>query len=317
MVASIRWYLGPMRRGAGVQRRLAVLAMLAGFVAVAPTSAQDASPLARVRSLGLDSARVGGVTVHFAAADRTRAERLGALANEAASYYANVYDTTFPLHLAVLGPADWFDPYVAGGTPPYGSPWGWVPDLLMTVPASLDQGVLILGPDHDANARRVEFVMLHEFGHLANKRYLHPESARPYSAVRWFEEFLATYFAYAFWESRYPSHAAASRAEWADFAAGFTPPVVSLDWTFMQDLAPLEYGQTYAWYQVVLNLHAADIFRAEGLDFLRRVRDEMSWDASGEWTTRSVLASVNGFAPGFGAWAEAIQNGEYPPAVRR
>lgn len=317
-MTSIECNVGKVRHGTGVQRReLALTVMLAASVVVGPAHAQGISPLARIRSLGLDTAQVGRVTVYFADTDRERAVQLGALASEAASYYSSALEVSFPLHLAVLSPADWFDPYAEGEPTPYGSPWGWVPDLLMAVPASVDEGVLILGPDQGRNARRIQFVMLHEYGHLANKRYLHPESVRQYSAVRWFEEYLATYFAYAFWESVYPSYAAASRAEWAAFVESYRPPVLSLDWTFMQSLSPEEYGQTYAWYQMVLNLRAADVFREEGLDFLRRVRDEMAWESSAEWTTRSVLASVERIAPGFGAWAEALQNGEYGQASGR
>ncbi|MGH7572404.1 MAG: hypothetical protein ACREMK_11255 [Gemmatimonadota bacterium] len=252
--------------------------------------------------------------MYFAATDRAHAERLAALVEECAAYFESELGSSFPLHLAVLRPEDWFDPWnpgADGDAYPYGSPWGWVQDLLMGVPASLEEGVLILGPDDDANLRRVQFVMLHEFGHLANKQYLHPDSPRPYSSVRWFEEFLATYFAYAFVRSSYPEWAESSRREWWDFIEGYTPPVLSLDWGFMRDLPVGERGQTYAWYQVLLNLRAAALYEEHGLDFLRQVKDQLKWDEVGEWTPESVLSALEEFASGFETWAQDLENGDY------
>jgi len=298
----------PGRMGAASVRMVAVGLLLAGAGSVPAAHAQEASPLARLGALDLDTAKVGRVTVYFAAADRAHAGHLAALSEEAAAYFEGELGASFPLHLAVLDPEEWFDPYAGGDVQPYGGPWGWVQDLLMGVPASLDEGVLILGPDDDANLRRVQFVMLHESGHLANKRYLHPESPHPYSSVRWFEEFLATYFAYAFVRSSYPKWAEASRSEWLDFIEGYTPPVLWLDWSFMRDLRPEEFGQSYAWYQILLNLRAAAIYEEHGLDFLRQVKDQLAWDGAGEWTTESVLSTVEGFAPGFEAWAEDLEN---------
>jgi hypothetical protein len=297
--------------GAALARVIAVGLMFAGMVFVPVAHAQHASPLARVEALDLDTAKVGRVTVYFAAADRVHAEQLAALSEEAAAYFESEFGTSFPLHLAALNPEDWFDPYAGGDVQPYGNPWGWVQDLLMGVPASLDEGVLILGPDDDANLRRVQFVMLHEFGHLANKRYLHPESSRPYSSVRWFEEFLATYFAYAFVHSSCPKWAETSRSEWLNFIEGYTPPVLSLDWGFMRDLPSEEFGRTYAWYQILLNLRAAGVYEEHGLDFLRQVRDQLAWDEAGEWTMESVLSILESFAPGFEAWAENLETGDY------
>ncbi|HVS12577.1 MAG TPA: hypothetical protein VMV46_01540 [Thermoanaerobaculia bacterium] len=299
--------------GAATVHVTVVGVMLAGALSVAPAHAQHTSPLARVEALDLDPAKVGRVTVYFTPADREHADRLAVLAEETAAYFEGEFGTSFPLHLAVLNPEDWFDPWTDGDAQAYGEPWGWVQDLLIGVPASLDEGVLIFGPDNEADLRRVQFVMLHEFGHLANKQYLHPESQRSYSSVRWFEEFLATYFAYAFVRARYPSWAEASHREWVDFIEGYSPPVLSLDWTFMGDLPAQERGPTYAWYQILLNLRVATVYEDHGLDFLRQVKSRLVWDQAGEWTTQSVLSTLEEFAPGFEAWAEELQNGDYLP----
>ncbi len=287
-------------------RYLAVACCLLAGLSSSAVHAQTASPRARLQAMALETATVGRVTAYFTPTDRAYAERLAALSEHAAAFYERELGAAFPLHLAVLGPKDWFVPYAGGDNEPYGMPWGWVEESLMTAPASLTQGVLIAGPDSQSNARRVQFVLLHEFGHLANKRYLHPESAHAYSSVRWFEELLATYFAYAYVRAHDPAWASTSRREWTDFVAGYQPSVVSLDWRFLRDLAPEEFGRTYAWYQNLLNLRAAEMYEAHGLSLLRELRRELPWATANEWTTESLLTGLERVAPGMQMWADSL-----------
>lgn len=270
--------------------------------------AEDPAPLATVRALDLDTIRVGRVSAYHASTDREHAERLAALSEKAAAYFERELGVSFPIHLAVLAPENWFVPYAGGDDEPYGMPWAWVDDSLMTAPASLDEGVLIRGSDNDANLRRVKFVLLHEFGHLANKHYLHPDSPRPYSSVRWLEELLATYFAYAFISAQDPEWAETSRGQWIEVVKGYTPDVISLDWSFMRELPPKDFVRTYAWYQNLLNLRAAELYEAHGLDFLRGLRSELPWDDLGQWTTETVMPHLEQLAPGFQEWADALPN---------
>lgn len=302
-------------RAAGPLAWVAAVCIMAVGLSANPAHAQDPSPLAQLEALGLDTVTVGRVTAHFAAADREYAHRLATLSESAAAYFEREFGASFPLRLAVLSPDDWFDPYPGGGSLPYGMPWAWVEDLLMTTPASLDEGVLIAGPNVEADRRRVQFVLLHEFGHLATKQHLHPESPHPYSMVRWFEEFLATYFAYSYVRTYDPEWAESSRREWAEFVEGYSPAVLSLDWAFMRELPPEEYARTYAWYQNLLNLQVADVYEEHGLDFLRAVRGRMSWEHSEAWTNESLLRSLEGIAPGFEAWASDLQRRDHPQSI--
>lgn len=287
-----------------------VALMLVGLFSTT-VHAQHPSPLARIKALDLDSMEVGRVTAYFASTDRQHAEELATLSEEAAAYFERELGVSFPLYLAALTPDYWFVPYAGGDVEPYGMPWAWVDDLLMTAPASLEDGVLMRGPDRDANLRRVKFVLLHEFGHLANKQYLHPDSSRPYSSVRWLEEFLATYFAYAFIRAHDPEWAETSQAQWLDVVEGYRPDELSLDWRFMRDLSPQDFVRTYAWYQNLLNLRAAEVYQAQGLDFLRSLRIQLAWEDLEEWTTKSLLESLEEIAPGFKAWSETLQNSDH------
>lgn len=300
-------------RGLPRGARAALLAVLLGLLTCPPPilAQVDVSPLQRVRGSGLDSAIVGQVTTFFAPEDRSYATELAALADSAAAWFGWKFQGGFPLYLAVLRPDSWFDPYQEGTPAPYGLPWGWIPESLMGVPASLRAGVLITGPDEQADLRRVRFVMLHEYGHLAARRHLHPGGDQLYSSVRWFEELLATYFAYAFLQQSDPKWARAARQEWRELVDADPPASATLDWSFMFQLPPREFGRTYAWYQNLLNLRAASIHSEHGVAFLDQVRDRLPWSSADEWTTETLLPLLDSIAPGFQAWADGLEDGSY------
>lgn len=197
-------------------------------------------------------------------------------------------------------------------------PWGWVDERVVTVPSSLEEGVLIRGPDGTTNRKRVEFVLLHEFGHLANKEYFHPNSPWPYSPVRRFEELFASYWANSFVSSHDPAWAEAAETSWEGVVSSFTPPVLSLDWGWnvVDGLPPAVWARTYAWYQNFLNLRAAALPEAHGIDLLATLKERLPWDEAGTWDSASLLPALEWIAPGFREWARDLEQGEYLPESR-
>lgn len=180
---------------------------------------------------------------------------------------------------------------------------------MVFVPSSLTEGLLVEGRTELSARRHVDFVTLHEYGHIAAKRYFHPASARDYGRVHWFEELVATYFGYAFVRAVDPEWAAAARKEWAAQVDGYTPRALSLDWRFMRGLPPDERARTYGWYQFLLNLRAAEIYDQHDVAFLRALKEALPWDDMGSWTTASLLPMLDRIAPGFEAWAEQLHSG--------
>src|SRR5690606_35081128 len=138
----------------------------------------------------------------------------------------------------------------------------------------------------------------------------HPSSGQPYSSVRWFDELVATYFAYAFVRESDSGWARTARSEWQQAVEEFTPRVVSLDWSHFRVLPPQEFARTYAWYQNLLNLRAAALYEEHGLEFLHRVRDRLDWQNAASWTTHELIPVLNDVAPGFQAWASAMERGD-------
>jgi hypothetical protein len=283
--------------------RMCVIA--AWMVAAPAVQAQEPSPLARVDALALDTARVGRVTAHFAPGDGQRAAQLAELAEEAAAFFERELGLSFQFRLAVLSPGHWFSEFEGG---PYTIPWYSPAEALIIVPSS-DEGL----PAGSSFPRAVDFIPLHEYGHLAAKRYFHSGSARAEIPLLWFEELLATYFAYSFVASWDPPWAETMRGEWAANVAGFSPRERSLDWRCMGSLPPAELGRTYGWYQNLLNVRAAEIHDGHGVAFLPALKEGLSWADLEHWETGSLLPHLDAVSPGFEAWADRLESGTDRP----
>lgn len=270
--------------------------------------AEDPTPLARVKALGLDTAQIGRVTAHFASTDRDRAVELATLAEAAAAHFERELGVSFEFGIAALTPEHWFSEYPGA---PYAIPWPAVSEQLLFVPSSLSEGFMVRGPTELHDRRRIDSALLHEYAHLVEKAYLRPESTRDDLSLAWFGELLANYLAYAYIHSADPKWAAAAKAMRRDVIDTYTPSMLSLNWGFMNDLTPDELARTYAWYQNLLILRAAALYEAHGLCFLRSLKDRLSWEDEEEWTTESLLRSLENIAPGFEAWSEDLQNSDY------
>lgn len=274
------------------------------LMAVTPLGAQNVSPFERVQAFDLDTLQAGNVTVHYPPSERARAEELANLARDASAFFERELGVSFELGVVALTPEDWFEP-IPGV--PYAVPWNWVPDRLIFVPSSLAEGVLVRGRGDRTERRRiVDFIMLHEYGHLATKEYFLSGTDHDDVPISWFDELLANVFAYAFVRSTDPAWAQAGREMWAGVVESSTPATLSLDWSFMNELPPDELVRTYGWYQNMLNLRAAELYDEHGLDFLRALKSELDWDQMSDWTTASLLSALEEIAPGFRHWAESL-----------
>lgn len=100
---------------------------------------------------------------------------------------------------------------------------------------------------------------------------------------------------------------------WWDVVDGYTPAVVSLDWSFMNDLPPQELARTYAWYQNLLKLRAAALYDAHGLDLLPSLRAHLDWENSATWTSASLLKALDDLTPGFEAWSTDLAGSDHLP----
>jgi hypothetical protein len=185
---------------------------------------------------------------------------------------------------------------------PYAVPWASMNERLLLLPSSLKVGVMVEGRS-PADARYlVDFVALHEYGHVAAKEYYRPGDTADYIPVGWFRELVATYFAYSYVASTDADWAAAVKRVAAAGVAGFNPKVLSLDWRFMGAMSGRELSDTYAWYQFTLNLRAIELYEKHGLPLIPALR-RLPWDHSRTWTNETFLTALDEVNPELATWA--------------
>lgn len=277
--------------------------VLVWHVAPIEAVAQRPSALAQLDTLGLESGQIGRVTYFHAAPDQARAEALAVLVENAAALFDRELDLRFDVTLAALGPDDWFSEFPGV---PYAVPWASISERLLVLPSSLTEGVLLVGPTEVANRRRVDFVALHEYGHVAAKEYFRRDAAEPYVPVAWFEELLATYFAYAYVAEVDEDWAEAEHAEWEIQLRSYTPPVLSLDWRFMDALRGPELSRVYGWYQFLLNKQAAALYERHGLTLLPRLKAMLPWESAPTCAAEALLRDLDTVTPKLAEWAESF-----------
>ena len=279
---------------------IAVGAFGASFIpATDATSQLVDSPGKILERLDLDTSTVGRVTAHFRQPDRPRALELAALVEQAAAMFEDKLRLSFPIELAALTPDDWFSD-IPGI--PYAIPWPSMNERLLLLPSSLRVGLMVEGREPVVAKRLVDFVALHEYGHIAAKEYFRPGDRADYIPVQWFRELIATYFAYSYIATGDPAWARASRAEWETAVAASAPPVLSLDWGFMNEMTGIELAQTYEWYQLMLNLKAAELFDVHGVALLPALK-RLPWNQSRDWTSAVVVESLQSIDAGLADWA--------------
>ena len=64
--------------------------------------------------------------------------------------------------------------------------------------------------------------------------------------------------------------------------------------------------ENYNWYQAAFALQAAEVFQAEGLGFLARVREAFPVTDGLALDSDAVLTRLEAIRPGFRAWAERL-----------
>lgn len=287
-------------------------ALLLGALPLAAQTPAQPSALDQVLGLGLDSL-AGPLPVYHRADGRARAAEVQGILRQGARFFADSLGLETPVRVALLGRADWERvsrvpygvPYVSGGVVflPATPDGAIAADFLRLEPGASERvRALVAGTGRSFadNARGMtDLIGYHELGHGYSSRY----GIRPHA--KWFSEFLATYFAYAFLERTSPRLARSWEAMLQAKLDAPAPAHTSLD-----DFERLYFGvgpENYNWYQAAFALQAAEVFRAEGLGFLARVRERFPSAPAGEpLSSAAVLERLETIRPGFRAWGESI-----------
>lgn len=287
-----------------------------------PTSAASAasgsgpapSLLARIQALGLSVDR-GRIVAYHADGQAERARRLRLLIEAAMDFYRVRLGVEAPLHLAVLTRAQWdavvrWQPYgipgVAGRPPvifmPAGDDGLAAEDALglrQRLTPQVQARLAAAGLDFDAAARRyVDLVGLHELGHTyARAHGLH-------TASRWLDEWLASFYAYAFLQERRPAQARLWEAVLMLYRDGVVPEHRSLE-----AFDRLYFGvgaRNYVWYQAQFQRQVEAVLARHGLAALEGVREALR-ALPAEPSARLVIEQLELRLPGFRGWAASLE----------
>lgn len=296
----------------------------------------DEPALARsvaARLMDLDAAAVfsaldvpvlpGPVPVYYSRGREDRATALREALVKAIDHFDAALKIRPRVSLAVLADSDW--ERVTGA--PYGMPFshpGRAPLIVMPAEHVMFAGFLAKmakedGPSGvvgraagdtglplDAVTRRLgDSILYHEFGHVLVAQYA------IVSPNRWLGEFLGNYVMQAFLaESGTDPRLLTFFRVFKDRQRSQPVSHRSLD-----DLERLYAGvgmDNYGWYQAQTDARAAEVYRTHGVAFLAKVKAAFPAGTPSTLPVAEVLSRLDAIAPGFTAWARALEEPARP-----
>jgi len=302
-----------------MKKRFLQRVLLAGVLGVLTfsASAQDAKTLEKVQNLKTPSLK-NKITVYYSPGYKKRAKEIQPLIEDAMRFYEQKLNLKVDLSVAVLEKAQWQQV-----TPiPYGLPWVSDAPHVAFLPATAD-GVVVSDTlkskefftpamlqkikssgfsFEQAAEKTVDLIGLHELGHTYSQQ-IGIISPRP---NKWFNEFMASYFAYAYLREKRPKLATLFHTMTADMAA-VTPKQKH---TTLDDFERLyvEVGPAnYGWYQGKFFERVAQVYEAKGLSFIEEVRKAFPGDEKETLTIDVVLERSEKIAPGFISWSKDLR----------
>jgi hypothetical protein len=278
--------------------------------------------LPRVVKLDLPSLP-GPVPTYYDHGAKTRAERLQADIREMNNFYQERLGVQVAVNLAVLNSNQWtrVNPIPFGlpgvlGEPPvvfipaYSGGWAYRKMLARkeAIPADVWQDFLRTSQQtfEAASDDFVDFIALHELGHALLVHYgIDP-------SCNWLNEFLASYFGYAFLAERRPERKPV-------IALFGRPPQTHPKHTTLADFERLYFlVDDYAWYQGRFEQRIQEMYPQAGLQFIKDLKRTLPRTAAipegvsipdqvvNRLPPEVVVEKLEAIAPGFQAWAKGF-----------
>ena len=302
------------------QRRILVLCCSALLCVIVPHSidGQEETTLEKVRGLGLSSIP-DPIPAFYSEGYMARAQFLQGVLGRAVDFFSDSFGVEVSLNLAILNEGDWVQ---VSGTLPYGALYVTGRPHLVVLPATTDVPVTqdFLGPTRpegrvewlevgglsfeEAAKRMVDLVGFHEVGHTFREALGIPRVSN------WFNEFLASYLAYAFMRAEEPILAGVWNGMMHLKAGAERPSHTTLD-----DFQELYFGvglENYVWYQSQFQERVHEVYEASGLGFVSLVVDSFS-SMPEQLEDEVALRKLEEIVPGFLEWAEVFRSGDQRP----
>lgn len=277
-------------------------------------------PKAALDVLGVPSAP-GEIPLYDSRGYEQRGRELRDRVTRAIRFFESRLSVTPKVMVAVLSQEDWT---ALTSFPPYPIPWSVVPSwsvapdraalvampavrsaanqmARMTEPGALSPDVLTslkaTGLPMEYGIRlAVDGVMYHELGHVfADAVGLPPRAS-------WLSEFFADFLWMAYFtDGSADPRAVAYTDAWRAWRLSLNPTNTSLE-----DFDRLYFGvSNYGWYQAQFEKRAADVYKAQGLAFLKRAKDVLP-PTNQPIAVDEALKRLEQVSPGFVEWAAGL-----------
>ncbi len=313
MASSIR---EAANKEAGASMRKIIVSCLLVLMALAAVStrAQETTALQRVQNLNTPSA-LNRIRVYYSPGSENRALELRAMIEDAMQFYERRLQIKEEINLAVLTPEQWRQ---VGLQVPYGVPNVSSSPRVIFLPATTDNAatkanlglkdrlsratlkkIEASGYTYEEGATKsVDLLGLHELGHV------YAAAFGINAANKWLDEFLATYFAYAYLRQRKPKLARLWDGMSKAYVDGIQPKHSAL-----KDFERLYFGvglDNYGWYQAKFLIKAAQIYESKKLRLLREIRKAFPQSEVEPISLEIGLKRVEKISPGFIAWSKDL-----------
>jgi len=297
-----------------------------GFLLVLITESvapQNFAPLDALRKLNLPNQQ-GDVPVYYSACCKERAMQVQSTLTDCVHFYKEKLGIDQELVAAVLDENDWnrvVEQRPSHTGPPYGiTYWAGPPPYVAFTPAD-DRGIITRGlladKDHETTETRELLNSVHlSFDEAARKFIIHPTlhelghrlvhsygiQLSDEEGAAWMNEFLSTYFAYAYEKSNRPEIAVVVEA----ITKMSSKPV---KYTAVEDF-PRSSGDAsnFTWYHHQFESRVLEVYAKQGLDFLIKVKAAFPAGVKSDLSNAKVLSNLERISPGFQAWASGLAN---------
>ena len=280
----------------------------------AQTEQKQLTLLTEVQNLRLDSTNAGEL-LYYSEGYSERAEVISKQAERIRLFYFDSLGIELKITIALLDTVD----YAKVSSPyPYGLPF--VSDGLIFQPADTSIGAVrsMYAPFAKTASKKiisnlknagfeygnalnymVDLITLHEIGHTQIYSYeLDAKQA-------WFNEFMASYFGYAYMKNKEPKMAVVWDNIMQAGFEGYDPKHRTLN-----ELNELYIGVgvgDYVWFQNAFQERIKEVYAKRGLDFIRLAKEKLSDPAFEPKTSFELLEALEEIEPGFIKWAETLE----------
>ncbi len=271
--------------------------------------------LEKVRTLPLDSAS-HGIIVHFPEGGEERARELGPMLGEALEFFSDSLKVDLDFRLALLREEHWKEitnyPYAIPHVSSENSRAiaflpldqdGVVYDMMISfkdrISSDLSEEVTETGFSYEGFSNKmVDLIGFHEIGHPYANVYGIGQPAR------WFNEFVANYFLYAFLRTNYPKD-----AQIWDLSTKIILDDYEPNYRTLEDFEEHYVGvgaDNYGWYQANFESKANDLYEERGFSFIRELKENFP-EGEGKLPNEVILARLEKMERGFKEWATTFE----------